>query len=66
MTFDRNGDQDDLRESIVDSIASDDDIQVFRTLLSVDIETEAQATKVLKQIIGICLLYVDILLLVHG
>ena len=53
MAFDRNGDQDDLRESIVDSIASDDDIKFFWTLLLVDIETDAQATKVLKQMIGV-------------
>ena len=45
----------DVRESIVDSISSDDDVQFFWTLISVDIETEAQATKVLKQIIGIWL-----------
>ena len=56
MAFDRNGDQDDLRESIVDSIAGVDDIHFFWTLLSVDIETEAQATNVLKQIIGIWLI----------
>ena len=55
MAFDRNGDQDDLREGIVYSIAGDDDIQFFWTLLSVDIETESQATKVLKQIIGVWL-----------
>ena len=55
IAFDKNGDQYDLRESIADSIAGDNDIQFFWTLLSVDIETEAQATKVLKQIIGIWL-----------
>ena len=36
----------------INSIGSDDDIQFYWTILSVDIENEAQATKLLKQIIG--------------
>ncbi len=54
MAFDTKVvDQDNLREGIVDSTASDDDVLFFWTLLSVDIETEDQATKVLRQIIGL-------------
>lgn len=52
IAFDTKTVDQDLRESIVNSIASDDDVQFYWTILSVDIESEVQATKVLKQIIG--------------
>lgn len=49
MTFDRKTSDNDLRESIINSVATDDNI---RTILSVDIENEIHATEVLQQIIG--------------
>ena len=56
IAFDTNiVDQESLRETIINSIVSNSDVQFFWTLLSVDIETEAHATKVLKQIISIWL-----------
>ena len=56
IAFDTNiVDQESLRETIINSIAGNSDVQFFWTLLSVDIETEAHATKFLKQIISIWL-----------
>ena len=50
--FDTKAVYQDPSENIINSIGSDDDIQFYWTILSVDIENEAQATKLLKQIIG--------------
>lgn len=44
----------DQREAIVQSCASSD-VQFFWTILSVDIESESQASEVLKEIIGLWL-----------
>lgn len=55
IAFDRKATDEDLRESIIDSVASDEDVQFYWTILSVDIESEDQATLVLKQIIGLWL-----------
>ena len=55
VSFDRRSTDEDLRESIIDSVSSDEDIQFYWTILSVDIESEDQATVVLKQIIGLWL-----------
>lgn len=55
IAFDRKATEEDLRESIIDSVASDEDVQFYWTILSVDIEREDQATLVLKQIIGLWL-----------
>lgn len=52
VAFDRKTSDNDLRESLINSIASDDNIQFYWTILSVDIESEILATEVLKQIIG--------------
>ena len=53
--FNRRTTEEDLRETIFDSVASDEDVQFYWTLLSIDIETEDKATLVLKQIIGLWL-----------
>jgi hypothetical protein len=45
----------DQRETIIHSTASNDDVQFYWTMLSVDIESEKQAAEVLKQIIGLWL-----------
>lgn len=52
MAFNRTTVDRDLKDSIISTIASDDNVQFYWTILSVDIETEALAIKVLKQIIG--------------
>lgn len=44
MAFDRKTSDNDLRESIINS---DDSIQFYWTILSVDIENEIHATEVL-------------------
>lgn len=52
VAFDRKTSDNDLRESIINSVATDDNIQFYWTILSVDIENEIHATEVLQQIIG--------------
>ncbi len=52
MAFNRKTSDQDLRESIIVSVASDDNVQFYWTILSADIENETCATEVLKQIIG--------------
>lgn len=41
------------RETIISAIANDDNVQFFWTMLSVDIDGEEQAVKLLKQIVGL-------------
>lgn len=52
VAFDGKRDDEDLKISIVNSVASDENIQFYWTILSVDIESEDQAILVLKQVIG--------------
>lgn len=45
----------DKQESIISAVTSDDNVQFYWTLLSVDIESEDQAVKLLKEIMGLWL-----------
>lgn len=42
----------DVKRTIVDSVAGDESVQFYWTIVSVDIESEDQATSLLKEIIG--------------
>ena len=55
VAFNRLTTEENLRDAIIDSVASDEDVQFYWTILSVDIENEEKATLVLKQIIGLWL-----------
>ena len=55
VTLDNTVADTDLRESIISSISFNDNIQFYWTILSADIESESEATKVLKKIIGLWL-----------
>ena len=54
ITFERGSSVDSgQRETIISAVASDDDVQFFWTMLSVDIDGEEQAVKLLREIIGL-------------
>ena len=54
ITFERGSSVDSgHRETIISAIANDDNVQFFWTVLSVDIDGEEQAVKLLKEIVGL-------------